>query len=77
MRDKTQILVAEDEAMLRVLAVEMLEDCGFHVFEAGDGEEALALLRAYAFLHDLTLDEVASAVVARRLRIDSDETGFR
>ena len=40
-------------------------------------EEALALLRAYAFLHDLTLDEVASAVVARRLRIDSDETGFR
>jgi two-component system cell cycle sensor histidine kinase/response regulator CckA len=46
MRDKTQILVAEDEAMLRVLAVEMLEDAGFQVFEAGDGVEALALLRA-------------------------------
>ena len=40
-------------------------------------EEALALLRGYAFSHDLTLDEVASAVVARRLRLDSDETGFR
>jgi CheY-like chemotaxis protein len=41
-----QILIAEDEAMLRVIAVEMLEDAGFKVFEAGDGEEALALLKA-------------------------------
>ena len=41
-----QILVAEDEAMLRVIAVEMLEDAGFTVFQAGDGEEALALLKA-------------------------------
>jgi CheY-like chemotaxis protein len=40
------ILVAEDEAMLRVLAVEMLEDAGFKVFEAGDGVEALELLKA-------------------------------
>ena len=38
-------------------------------------EEALALLRAHAFAHDLTLDEVAAAVVARRLRFDPDETG--
>ena len=40
------ILVAEDEAMLRVIAVEMLEDAGFQVFEAGDGVEALELLKA-------------------------------
>lgn len=39
-------------------------------------EAALTLLRAYAFSHDLTLDEVASAVVARRLRLDSDGAGF-
>jgi hypothetical protein len=38
-------------------------------------EEALALLRAYAFAHDETLHEVAAAVVARRLRLDSDEAG--
>jgi GAF domain len=38
-------------------------------------EEALALLRAYAFAHDRALDEVASAVVARRLRLDLDGTG--
>ena len=41
----SQILVAEDEAMLRAIAVEMLEDAGYNVFQAGDGEEALALLR--------------------------------
>ena len=32
--------------MLRIIAVEMLEDAGFTVFQAGDGEEALALLMA-------------------------------
>ena len=44
---KTSILVAEDEAMLRLIAVEMLEDAGFQVFEAGDGAEALDLLKAH------------------------------
>src|SRR5258707_14250107 len=46
MSAKTPILVAEDEAMLRIIAVEMLEDAGFQVFEAGDGAEALELLKA-------------------------------
>jgi CheY-like chemotaxis protein len=41
------ILLAEDEAMLRVIAVEMLEDAGFKVFQAGDGMEALELLKAH------------------------------
>ena len=38
-------------------------------------EEALAVLRGYAFSHDLTLDEVAAAVVSRQLRLERDETG--
>ena len=46
MSQKKPILVAEDEAMLRVIAVEMLEDAGFEVFEACDGVEALELLKA-------------------------------
>jgi CheY-like chemotaxis protein len=46
MSDKTPILIAEDEAMLRVIAVELLQDAGFEVFEAGDGVEALELLKA-------------------------------
>jgi DNA-binding NtrC family response regulator len=46
MNAKTPILVAEDEAMLRLIAVEMLQDHGFEVFEAADGAEALDLLKA-------------------------------
>jgi ANTAR domain len=38
-------------------------------------EEALALLRAYAFAHDWALGEVAAAVVGRRLRLDTDDAG--
>jgi hypothetical protein len=38
-------------------------------------EDALALLRAYAFAHDRALHEVASEVVDRRLRLDLDGTG--
>jgi CheY-like chemotaxis protein len=44
--DRTPILIAEDEAMLRLIAVELLQDAGFQVFEAGDGVEALELLKA-------------------------------
>ncbi len=45
-REQVPILVAEDEAMLRTIAVEMLEEAGFRVFEAADGVEALELLKA-------------------------------
>jgi CheY-like chemotaxis protein len=40
----SQVLIAEDEIMLRAIAVEMLEDAGYSVFQAGDGQEALGLL---------------------------------
>jgi CheY-like chemotaxis protein len=43
---KPVILLAEDEIMLRMIAVEILQDAGFQVFEAGDGVEALELLKA-------------------------------
>lgn len=38
-------------------------------------EEALAVLRAHAFAQDQTLDAIAAAVVARRLRLDGDGAG--
>lgn len=50
------ILLAEDEAMLRLLAVEMLEDSGFRVFQAGDGIEALELLKAHPEISLLVSD---------------------
>jgi hypothetical protein len=37
-------------------------------------DEAMSRLRAYAFAEDLSLDEVAREVVARRLRFDQDHS---
>lgn len=42
------LLVVEDEAILRMMAVDMFEDAGFTVLEAASGEQALALLRTHA-----------------------------
>jgi CheY-like chemotaxis protein len=38
------ILIVEDEPLLRELAVQLVEDAGFGVLEAGDAEQAVALL---------------------------------
>jgi CheY-like chemotaxis protein len=41
-----KILVAEDEGLVRIIAVEVLKDAGYDVCEAGDGREALDALEA-------------------------------
>jgi signal transduction histidine kinase/CheY-like chemotaxis protein len=51
------ILVIEDEEMVRELAVNLLESCGYRVSEASDGENALSLLREIDHL-DLVLSDV-------------------
>jgi two-component system, response regulator PdtaR len=38
------ILVVEDEMLIRVMGVENLADAGFHVLEAGNADEAVAVL---------------------------------
>ena len=40
------ILVVEDEALVRFAAVGMLEDAGFRIIEAANGDQALELLAA-------------------------------
>ena len=70
------ILVAEDEVLVRELAVHQLERAGYRVLPAGDGAEALALFDAHAAdLHLAFLDvmmpngdgrSVSSAIGARR-----------
>jgi len=43
---KVKVLVAEDEALIRLDLVELLEDAGYSVVaQAGDGKEAVALAR--------------------------------
>ena len=56
MIDKPVLLLAEDEAMLRLLAMEMLEEAGFHVFEAADGVEGLELLKSHPEISLLVSD---------------------
>ena len=40
------ILIVEDEALVRLSAVDMLEDAGFRMIEAVNSEQALELLAA-------------------------------
>lgn len=63
------VLVVEDEPLLRMTAVDILEDSGFTVLEAASGDEGLAMLRARPDVRALftdvhmpgTLDGVALA----------------
>lgn len=40
------VLIVEDEPLLRMLAVEAVEEAGFVTLEAGDADEAVALLES-------------------------------
>jgi CheY-like chemotaxis protein len=40
------VLIVEDEPLVRLLAVEVVEDAGFVSLEAGDADEAIALLES-------------------------------
>ena len=46
MSARPRVLVVEDEALIRMLAVDMLSEQGFEADEAGTAAEALAKLRA-------------------------------
>lgn len=52
------ILVVEDEILLRVALAEYLRECGFKVYEAGTGEEAITLLRSAKIKVDLVFSDV-------------------
>jgi CheY-like chemotaxis protein len=43
---KTVILVVEDEAIIRMGAVQLLEDAGFVVVEAGNADDAMRILES-------------------------------
>lgn len=45
-RDNPIVLVVEDDALLRMYAVEMIEEAGFQVMEAQDADEAIKLLES-------------------------------
>jgi CheY-like chemotaxis protein len=43
---QTVVLIVEDEALLRMDAMEMLEEAGYQVLEAADADEAITILEA-------------------------------
>lgn len=60
------ILVAEDEDMVRELAVRLLEDAGYIVHAAYDGEEAVRIFRENANSIDLALLDVMMPRISGR-----------
>ncbi|RMP85882.1 hypothetical protein ALQ17_04933, partial [Pseudomonas fluorescens] len=52
------ILVVEDDAIVRMLIVDVLEELEFNVLEAGDAEEALALVQDTDQVIDLMMTDV-------------------
>jgi CheY-like chemotaxis protein len=54
--EKISVLVVEDEPMIRLSVVMDLEDAGFNVLEAGDTDEAIALLDEHPEVQALFTD---------------------
>ncbi len=50
------ILVAEDESLLRMVAVDMLEDAGYHVIEVESGDEGAKILKGNQAIAGLITD---------------------
>src|SRR5216683_8313627 len=50
------VLIVEDDFMLRMNAAEMIGDAGFDVVEAGDADEAIAILEARPDIHVVFTD---------------------
>jgi two-component system, response regulator PdtaR len=45
-RSPPVVLIVEDDPLLRMLAVEVVEEAGFVAFEAGDADAAVSLLES-------------------------------
>ncbi len=57
-RGSATILIVEDEPAVREVAVGILSELGYHVLEAGDGEDGLRVFGQHAAAIDLLLTDV-------------------
>ena len=67
LRGSETILVAEDEPGLRKLVQETLEQFGYKVLQAGDGDEALRVLEQHGPVHLLLTDVIMPLMGGRQL----------
>jgi len=75
-RERPLVLVADDEPDLQELVRYALEDAGFEVLTAGDGEEALRLAldwRPSLAVVDVRMPKLSGLQLTRKLR-ESEET---
>jgi DNA-binding response OmpR family regulator len=72
MTDTATVLVVEDEILVRMFAVDALQDAGFRVLQAGDAAEGLKVLAAagpvQAVIADLGLPDRPGDHLAAELR---------
>ena len=52
------ILVVEDEILIRTAIAEYLRECGYHVIEAVDADEAIVVLESETFRVDIVFSDV-------------------
>lgn len=71
-----RILVVDDEPEIRMLVVEILAQCGFEIWEAGNAAEAIRILRVFAphlLITDYSLpDANGNELVKRAKRVFPD-----
>ncbi len=78
--DSDVILLVEDDNDVRALAKCVLEDAGYHVLEAADGPEAIAMWQRYPGRIDLLLTDMvmpgglSGSDVAERFNVDRPES---
>lgn len=70
LRGAETILLVEDEPALRVLAMHLLESCGYTVLEASDGEKALEVSRQHGGDVHLLLTDVVMPGMSGRVLAD-------
>jgi CheY-like chemotaxis protein len=71
--DKRPILIVDDYAGARYLRSRILNDAGYEVVEAANGEEALRIAAAVTpslVLLDVNLPDISGTEVCRRLKSD-------